>query len=138
MCEGFAVCIQPDATDSVADMAANIVADMAANIVAERRAADRRRRRLCRGRQQVRGKERAERRCAIYLLVRIGCGDICMPYTPFVSLAGQGTLEIITTRGGLLTLRVHPAFNNSFLAPSASLTVPHASSLRSCRIRRGL
>jgi hypothetical protein len=37
------------------------------------------------------------------------------------SSAGQGTLEITTSLGGLLTLRAHPAF--SFLAPSASLKV---------------
>jgi hypothetical protein len=105
----------------------------------ERRAANRWRRRLCRGRQQVRGKERAERRRAVYLSAQMGCGGICMPDTPFVSSAGQGTLEIITSRGGLLTLRAHPAF--SFLAPSASLTVPsltHASSPRSRRVPRGL
>jgi hypothetical protein len=52
----------------------------------------------------------------------LGFGGICMPDTPLLSCAGQGTLEIITSRGGLLTLRAHPAF--SFLAPSASLTVP--------------
>ena len=98
----------------------------------ERRAADRRRGRLCRGRQRVRGKERAERRRAGHRSAQIGLGDSCLPFTPFVWSAGQGTLEIITSRGGLLMLRAHPAFNNSFLAPSASLTVPlckHSSGL---------
>jgi hypothetical protein len=46
----------------------------------------------------------------------------CPTQSFLLSCAGQGTLEIITSRGGLLTLRAHPSF--SFLAPSASLTVP--------------
>ena len=101
----------------------------------ERRAADRRRRRLRRGRQRVRGKERAERRCAVSLGAKT-IGGIRMPDAPVAPSAGQGTLEVITSRGGLLTLRAHPGF--SFVAPSASLTVPHPSSHRACRIVRGL
>ena len=49
-------------------------------------------------------------------------GGIRMPDAPVAPSAGQGTLEVITSRGGLLTLRAHPGF--SFVAPSASLTVP--------------
>jgi hypothetical protein len=63
-------------------------------------------------------------------------GGIRMPDTPLLSCAGQGTLEVITSRGGLLTLRAHPSF--SFVAPSASLTVPHPSSRRACRVVRRL
>jgi hypothetical protein len=58
------------------------------------------------------------------------------PTHPLPPSAGQGTLEVITSRGGLLTLRPHPSF--SFVAPSASLTVPHPSSRRAGRIVRGL
>jgi hypothetical protein len=44
----------------------------------------------------------------------------------FLSGAGQGTLEIITSRGGLLTLHSHPAFSSrTFVAPSAALIVRH-------------
>ena len=63
-------------------------------------------------------------------------GGIRMPDAPVAPSAGQGTLEVITSRGGLLTLLPYPGF--SFVAPSASLTVPHPSSRRTFRIVRGL
>ena len=44
---------------------------------------------------------------------------------------GQGSLEIVTSRGGLLTLHAHPTFSSrTFFAPSASLIV-RAQHLRS-------
>ena len=63
-------------------------------------------------------------------------GGIRMSDAPVAPSAGQGTLEVITSRGGLLTLLPLPGY--SFVAPSASLTVPHPTCRRACRIVRGL